>query len=351
MLSETEVALAALNQFKDGSARKFIDEVFWRTYWKGYLENRPQIWDRYREDLATLRHRNLDSDTLDSAINGTTGIRCFDYWTKELIETGYLHNHARMWFASIWIFTLKLPWQLGADFFLRHLLDGDPASNTLSWRWVAGLHTAGKSYLATSSNIDRYTNGRFPVTAGLAAEAETIRDAWPELDAEHHSLAGPPQEIPPASALLLLEEDLCDHCLPNCDFASFMGVFPSESYDEFSISPKVQNFRKEALKLRLQKLEKTKGVPIHSADTDLTNQVASWISQNGLKHVYYSQPKVGFWSDQWPNIHNAISDAGAEAHPFRLSFENRLFPHATAGFFKFRKRLPALLSELQDEAD
>jgi deoxyribodipyrimidine photo-lyase len=65
---------------------------------------------------------------------------------QELVETGYLHNHARMWFASIWIFTLRLPWELGADFFLRHLLDGDAASNTLSWRWVAGLHTKGKHY-------------------------------------------------------------------------------------------------------------------------------------------------------------------------------------------------------------
>ena len=50
-----------------------------------------------------------------------------------------MHNHVRMWFASIWIFTLNLPWQLGADFFMQHLLDGDPASNTLSWRWVAGI--------------------------------------------------------------------------------------------------------------------------------------------------------------------------------------------------------------------
>ncbi len=69
------------------------------------------------------------------------------------MATGYLHNHARMWFASIWIFTLRLPWELGADFFLRHLLDGDPASNTLSWRWVGGMQTMGKTYLARADNI------------------------------------------------------------------------------------------------------------------------------------------------------------------------------------------------------
>ena len=95
---------------------------------------------------------------------GQTGIECFDTWARELTTTGYLHNYARMWFASIWIFTLKLPWQLGPDFFLRHLLDGDTASNTLSWRWVAGLQTVGKTYLARAANISRYTGGRFKPT-------------------------------------------------------------------------------------------------------------------------------------------------------------------------------------------
>ena len=66
-----------------------------------------------------------------------------------------------MWFASIWIFTLELPWQLGAEFFMQHLYDGDPASNTLGWRWVAGIQTQGKHYLATEWNINKFTNNRF----------------------------------------------------------------------------------------------------------------------------------------------------------------------------------------------
>ncbi len=80
----------------------------------------------------------------EQATTGRTGLACFDAWARELLDVGYLHNPARMWFASLWIFTLELPWALGADFFLRHLLDGDPASNTLSWRWVGGLQTPGK---------------------------------------------------------------------------------------------------------------------------------------------------------------------------------------------------------------
>ena len=100
---------------------------------------------------------------LEQALAGQTGLDCFDAWVCELRETGYLHNHARMWFASIWIFTFELPWRLGADFFYRHLLDGDAASNTLSWRWVAGLHTRGKPYAARADNIRKFTGQRFNV--------------------------------------------------------------------------------------------------------------------------------------------------------------------------------------------
>ena len=90
-------------------------------------------------------------------MKGTTNVDCFNDWVNELKTTNYLHNHTRMWFASIGFSLLGLPWQLGANFFMHHLYDGDPASNTLSWRWVAGLQTLGKNYLATSSNIAKYT--------------------------------------------------------------------------------------------------------------------------------------------------------------------------------------------------
>ena len=162
LLTEREVVAAVLERHPLSSAEKFVQEVFWRTYWKGWLEQRPEVWRRYRRDLAELLPPGgSPSHDYEEAIAGRTGIDAMDAWVHELFDTGYLHNHTRMWFASIWIFTLGLPWQLGADFFYRHLLDGDAASNTLSWRWVAGLQTAGKTYLATASNISRFTDGRF----------------------------------------------------------------------------------------------------------------------------------------------------------------------------------------------
>lgn len=183
VLGEAEVLAAVLGQHSPRAAEKFIAEVFWRIYFKGYLEQRPAIWDDYctgRDGALAAVARNAGlQHAYAEATEGRTGIAAFDVWAQELVTTGYLHNHARMWFASIWIFTLKLDWRLGADFFLRHLMDGDAASNTLSWRWVAGLHTKGKHYLARADNIARYTSGR-PGGAlaadGLAEDAEPLSE-------------------------------------------------------------------------------------------------------------------------------------------------------------------------------
>lgn len=149
LLEETEVLHSVSKAHSFHAAEKFIQEVFWRGYFKGWLQHNPAVWHRFRNDVVRLSDDLIANPELakriDNATSGETGIACFDTWTKELKGTGYLHNHARMWFASIWIFTLKLPWQLGAQFFYKHLLDGDIASNTLSWRWVGGLHTKGKT--------------------------------------------------------------------------------------------------------------------------------------------------------------------------------------------------------------
>tara|TARA_Y100001968_G_scaffold323998_1_gene362557 strand:+ start:2747 stop:3862 length:1116 start_codon:yes stop_codon:yes gene_type:complete len=142
---------------KFDNKKKFIDEILWRVYWRGYLESHKSIWFEYK----VFKNNANISKRLKDAIGGKTGIVCFDRWIEELKENNYLHNHSRMWFASIWIFTLKLPWQTGARIFMKHLLDGDASSNTLSWRWVAGMHTNNKPYIATKENINKYTLNRF----------------------------------------------------------------------------------------------------------------------------------------------------------------------------------------------
>ena len=186
LITEAEVLEAVLARHSLMAAEKFVQEVFWRSYGKGWLELRPSVWHDYRAGLDRALTDPALADRLARAEGAQTGIDCFDAWMAELTATGYLHNHARMWAASIWVFTLRLPWEAGADLFLRHLLDGDPASNTLSWRWVAGLQTPGKHYVATADNIARYTKGRFSPKA-------LVTDPAP--------LSGPPPTAPRASKI------------------------------------------------------------------------------------------------------------------------------------------------------
>ena len=173
VIQEKEILKQSLEKYPFEIIEKFVQEVLWRNYWKGWLELRPAVWKDYLEDLQNLKSHKKDNSNYLKAIAGNTGIECFNDWVIELKENHYLHNHTRMWFASIWIFTLKLPWQLGAEFFMKYLFDGDSASNTLGWRWVAGIQTVGKYYLANSSNINKYTNNKY-VNIPLSDHADTI---------------------------------------------------------------------------------------------------------------------------------------------------------------------------------
>ena len=130
------------------------------------------MWTDYIIELNKLKQEFKDNKDYLNAIEGKTNIECFNTWVNELKNHNYLHNHARMWFASIWIFTLGLPWQLGAEFFMKYLFDGDSASNTLGWRWVAGSSNkrqklrvgfTNKNYNMLSDywNIKKFTNNRF----------------------------------------------------------------------------------------------------------------------------------------------------------------------------------------------
>jgi hypothetical protein len=161
IINELEVINKSLKKFSFLKNEKFIQEVLWRVYWKGWLELRPNLWSDYLIELKKIKNQFLNNKNYLNAIEGKTNIDCFNQWVMELKENNYLHNHTRMWFASIWIFTLDLPWQLGSEFFMQHLYDGDAASNTLGWRWVAGVQTQGKHYLASEWNIKKFSNNRF----------------------------------------------------------------------------------------------------------------------------------------------------------------------------------------------
>ncbi len=328
LVTEGEIATAAQARH-GGAAEKFVDEVCWRTYWKGWLEARPGVWRRYEAERDALKGKK--NVGVEQAIAGRTGIDCFDAWALELVETGYLHNHARMWFASIWIHTLRLPWQLGANFFETHLLDGDPASNTLSWRWVAGLHTKGKAYLARADNIARYTGGRF-APRGLADEALIIEEPDPPRAA---SLAALPRLPAGPVGLLLHEDDLAPESLDlaGCEVAG-VALFRAR---QRAAAP-VLEFINAALDDAAARASAQFGVPA-SRVTD----IVAWAAGLGVRHFVTAYAPTGP-AAALTALGQSLAQAGISLIPIRRGWDEFAWPHATKGFFAFRQCIPELVT-------
>ncbi len=336
LLTEPDVARAALDHHRAADADKFLSEVFWRTYWKGWMELRPAVWQMYRADLNRLADEVQTQSGLrqkwEVACLGRTGIAPFDAWALELTQTGYLHNHARMWFASIWIFTLGLPWQLGADFFLRHLLDGDAAVNTLSWRWVAGIQTVGKSYLATESNIAKFTDGRFTSVPGLASDAPAI--AYPPNPAA--GLLPPATPLPLAARHgVLLHGDDCDPAplrINDIPPLTYGYLDATQGHSPWQMAPHVAAFRCAAARDRAPDL----------SVMDSAEGIALWAQKHQLDQIVTPYAPVGPVQDVL-QAYCARPDA-LPLSQHRRDFEEAAWPLATKGFFPFRKHIPDLVN-------
>lgn len=102
-----------------------------------------------------------------------------DAFARELKETGYLHNHARMWLAAYVVHWRRVRWQAGARWFLSHLADGDAASNNLSWQWVASAFSS-KPYLFNRENLETYTHGAYCRACPLRGSCD-FEGTYPEL--------------------------------------------------------------------------------------------------------------------------------------------------------------------------
>ena len=346
LLTEQEVLTRVLDEHSARDAEKFIQEVCWRTYWKGWLEMRPQVWHDFLRRRDQVHDQALENAGLSRALQqaeaGQTGIEGFDDWARELVDTGYLHNHARMWFASIWIFTLKLPWVLGADFFLRHLLDADPASNTLSWRWVAGLQTVGKTYLATPDNIHKFTNGRFR-PRGLASEAQAldVGDGSP-----------PARGLPPAVAagrarlgdavLLIHGEDLHPESL----FASTpppQGLLLAEPLANWPWGDKARAFLDTALDDTARRLQEHFGETPARLALDQPEAVITRMKEAGVSRLVTPYAPVGPTADALDKLAEALRASNLSLVRVRRDWDEAAWPQATKGFFPFKKQIPDLL--------
>ena len=320
-VSEEEVLKIAISKNNIKTIEKFVEEIFWRTYWRGWLETHPWIYDEY---LNTSKNQ---------PILKKTGIKCFDYWREELIETGYLHNHSRMWFASIWIFTLGYSWQSGADFFKNYLLDFCPASNTLGWRWVAGLQTVNKPYLAISDNINYFTNGRFNPNGQLNEQVN--------LNYNDKYINNTLQFIKPkriqytnidSLGIILNKNDLTlNHIFEDKQLTYECCVYSIEHANKL-----INEFNKNIIQ---DILKNNKNFQF----TEKYNQIIEWLINKKIKNLILPFETVGNNIFNNVKFKNKLKELNINYYFFLRDWDRNAFPYATKGFFRFKKNIPDLI--------
>ena len=325
IVHEKEVIKKSLSKFSFSKNEKFIQEVLWRTYWKGWLELRPNVWEDYLIELSKIRQDFKNNQNYFNAIDGKTNIECFNAWVNELKDNNYLHNHTRMWFASIWIFTLELPWQLGAEFFMQHLYDGDAASNTLGWRWVAGIQTQGKHYLASEWNIKKFTNNRF-------SNIKLNENAIPKISEKTHSIIkqdlNNPQNIEDKN-LLIFENNLSFEITDfhNYKFKKIYLISNKNENRTIKLDEKVLKFKSLLIKDQEQRLKN------NLIDCETTD-----ISQiKDIENSCALYPTVGENLD-YLNSNNIKTDF------LYRKLDQYSWQYCNKGFFNFKNYIPKIIS-------
>ena len=326
LINEYETVKTVLKKYPYQKVEKYIQEVFWRVYWKGWLELRPKVWTDFVEDLKIIE----DDEKLDQAKNGETEIECFNDWVKELKEFNYLHNHTRMWFASIWIFTLKLPWQKGAEFFLRHLYDGDAASNTLGWRWVAGIQTKGKNYVAQSWNIEKFTNNRYQ-------KIKLNDNAVPLVDRREYNL----NQIENtdnnlySKNLIFFENDLNLEKFNLDKYQNIYSVLLDNEHRKIKLDGKVLEFKKKLIANTIKTFSKNIKLISNSSYFDLLNEKKDF-------DVIY--PSIG---ENKSFLNNLIKKADLKINFLKDERDIFCWKFSNKGYFNFKSNIPKIIASFK----
>ena len=325
LITEYEVAKIVLAKFPYQKVEKYIQEIFWRVYWKGWLELRPQVWSDFTEDLKALK----EDDNYKKAINGETQIKCFNDWVNELKENNYLHNHTRMWFASIWIFTLNLPWQKGAEFFMKHLFDGDAASNTLSWRWVAGLQTKGKHYVAQAWNISKFTNNKYQ-------NVKLNENAMPLTDKREYKLSRINLDYDDNANenLLVFENELNLENQKLKNYKNIYLILLTNEVRKIKLEKKVLDFKTQIINDQKKRLDQIKVIN----ETELQSSAKETISFDVI------HPSIGenysYLNSLRKKLNLKLSFILNEEDKFSWQFSNK-------GYFNFKNNIPNILSKFK----
>tara|TARA_A100000164_G_scaffold39382_1_gene30066 strand:+ start:2565 stop:3704 length:1140 start_codon:yes stop_codon:yes gene_type:complete len=326
LINEYETIKIVLKKYPYQKVEKYIQEVFWRVYWKGWLELRPKVWTDFLEDLKIIK----DDEKLDQAKNGETEIDCFNDWVKELKEFNYLHNHTRMWFASIWIFTLKLPWQKGAEFFLRHLYDGDAASNTLGWRWVAGIQTKGKNYVAQPWNIEKFTNNRYQ-------KIKLNDNAVPLVDRREYNLNQIENTNNKLSSknLIFFENDLNLEKFNLDKYQNIYSILLNNEHRKIKLDEKVLEFKKKLIEDTIKTFSKNIKSVSNSDHFALLNEKKDF-------DVIY--PSVG---ENKSFLNNLIKKADLKINFLKDERDIFCWKFSNKGYFNFKSNIPRIIASFK----
>lgn len=342
LISEFEVIDRVRESGHSQGSEKFIQEVCWRLYWKSRLQQQPHIWKDFVAQ-SQIPPQPKFQKRIEQIENAASGIEFVDAFVRELKLTGYLHNHARMWFAGWWVHDETLPWAHGAGFFLRHLIDGDPASNTLSWRWVAGLHTPGKTYRARASNIKRYMDPAYSenLEVGLNCLSEE-GDPQPVEGQLNFPIIRP--DWRPLSDLRIEKTERCG-LLIHLEDASpesthlakhqFSAVAAYGSGHWMDSSQVVIRFKVKVMEDTVLRAEDTwKLTPSIKYSPE---EVVSWAKENQLERVVAIQPMTGTLQDEVSQINHHLSHSSIKLDLYARDEDLTWISLADAGFFKFWK--------------
>ena len=169
-------------------AEKFIQELLWGEFWQHVAEARPSgLWQDAEPYKTGFLASEYASELPQDIASGTTPNACLNHFIRDLQETGYVHNHARMYLAAYVVHFRRIRWQAGAAWFLAHLLDGDAAANNYSWQWVASTF-GSKPYIFNLENVAKYCGN----------QVDCRPETNPELDASYDVLSA---RLFPARAL------------------------------------------------------------------------------------------------------------------------------------------------------
>lgn len=327
LISEEEVVAAVLAVHCFPAVEKFVQEVVWRTYWKGWLEQHPGVWADYVGHSAAY--------PLPLPSGGA-----MSRFTAELRATGYVHNHARMWWAGWWCHQLGLPWAAGARFFFDHLLDADAASNTLGWRWVAGLQTPGKAYFARRDNVAKYWEDHAP----LEGISDCVSARIPVETADRSRVAMPdyPESYTASDAKIALlghPDDLSLETTPLGGLHPAAIALIDEAGETDSAVKK--EWRKKATDDAASRWSQYYGVKVELLPRWVG--VLDWVKKTDCKTLVLMAPFVGPDADCWVLVRETLKATGIELIECRRAWDTRLFPAARAGFFPFWHKVRRIL--------